>query len=228
MKRYLQILSLAGLAALAACSSGQTVETPTTAETQVVEADTSQQPTFEVPASDQLLIGTLMLEDSELAVTHEQATQLLPLWQLMKSLAESDTTVQAEINAVLKQINQQMTAEQLAQIQTMDFSGQSMFQVLQDLGVSSNLPEGFDPANVPDDFQPGSMRPDVPGLGPGAGQGSGAGPGAGLGGEGITPEMMATRQANMQANGGGVQRRSNVALMNALIERLQLRAAGTG
>ena len=39
----------------------------------------------------QLVLGTLMLEDTELSVDSNQAAQLLPLWKAARSLGSSDT-----------------------------------------------------------------------------------------------------------------------------------------
>jgi len=60
----------------------------------------------------QLALGTLQLEETENSVTPEQATTLLPLWQAL----QGGVTAQAEVDAVLKQIEGTMTPEQLAAI----------------------------------------------------------------------------------------------------------------
>jgi hypothetical protein len=60
----------------------------------------------------QLALGTLQLEETENSVTPEQATALLPLWQAL----QGGVTAQAEVDAVLKQIEGVMTSEQLAAI----------------------------------------------------------------------------------------------------------------
>ena len=163
-----------------------------------------------------LLFGTLMLEGSELAVTPEQASQLLPLWKLYRSLLESDITATAEIEAVAKQIGQSMTAEQLTTFENQEIDRTRMNELMQDLGVdlfagAGDRPGGFSP---PDGFIPGQ------GGGPGGEGGPG---GRGPGGEaGIDPEIMATRQA-IAAQGGGFQRGFNLPLVEALIDLLEQR-----
>ena len=60
----------------------------------------------------QLALGTIQLEETENSVTPEQATALLPLWQAL----QGGVTAQAEVDAVLKQIEGTMTPEQLEAI----------------------------------------------------------------------------------------------------------------
>jgi hypothetical protein len=63
----------------------------------------------------------------------EQAQELLPLWQMLRALQESGTASQAESDAVLKQIQEAMTPEQLAAIEDMD--PEEMRTLMQDLGM---------------------------------------------------------------------------------------------
>ena len=85
------------------------------------EAQSAVQPEAPVLAQDfenavsvqmQLLAGTFLLEGSPLAVTAIQAEQLIPLWQMIKALTGTGTSAQAEVDAVLDQIQLNMTAEQ--------------------------------------------------------------------------------------------------------------------
>jgi len=66
-----------------------------------------------LPAAMQLALGSLRLEGSEQAITPAQAKTLLPLWQALQGTALRN---QAEINAVLRQIEKTMTESQLAAI----------------------------------------------------------------------------------------------------------------
>ena len=85
-----------------------------------------------LPASSQLALGIFRLEGTENAVTAEQARALLPLWQAIQSGSlQSDT----ETNAVLKQIEGAMTAEQLAAIAAMQLTLQDMGAWMQEQGV---------------------------------------------------------------------------------------------
>lgn len=234
MKPFLyRVLVLSALAALTACSPEQGDSSGTGeagAQPSITGTPAASEFNDQLPATDQLLIGTLMLENSDLVVTPEQAAELLPLWQLMKTLMESDTTVQAEIDAVLKQINAELTSEQLAWIQAQDFSGQSMSQVMQQLGISPSGSSDSTGSRASGNFGQGAGRPDfVPGEGGPGGGGFAGGPGGGdfAGGEALTPEMQATRQAMIEANGGTLQRRSNTMLIEPLITWLEARAAAT-
>ncbi len=167
----------------------------------------------------QLLFGTLLLENSDLAVTADQAVELLPLWKVYRSLLDSDITAAEELEAVAKQITRKMTAEQLATMEGQTLDREQMSATMEELGIDFagagrgdgfEQPDGFTP---PDGFAP----PD--GFRPGQGEGPGGGPG----GAGIDPEIMATRQAELEAN-GGFQRGFNLPLVEALIELLEQRA----
>lgn len=92
-----------------------------------------------MPASSQLALGVFRLEGTENAVTAEQARTLLPLWQAIQSgSSQSD----AETNAVLKQIEAVMTAEQLAAIAAMQLTFQDMGAWMQEQTVEFGPPPG--------------------------------------------------------------------------------------
>jgi hypothetical protein len=46
-------------------------------------------------------MGTLQLEGTEFAVTVQQSSELLILWKAYRSLIESDTAAQEELQALL-------------------------------------------------------------------------------------------------------------------------------
>ena len=52
--------------------------------------------------AQQLTLGSLLLEETDLAVDAEQALDLVPYWKLYKSLLESDTTASEELDALVK------------------------------------------------------------------------------------------------------------------------------
>jgi hypothetical protein len=92
-----------------------------------------------LPASNQLALGTFRLEGTENAVTPDQAKALLPLWQAIQGGAlQSD----AETNAVLKQIEGTMTAEQLAAIAALQLTFEEMGTWMQEQGVNFGRPAG--------------------------------------------------------------------------------------
>jgi hypothetical protein len=67
----------------------------------------------------QLLVGTLKLEDTDLAVTSAKAAELLPLWEALASLSDSSIASSLEVNAVVTQIQSTMGADQIAAITAM-------------------------------------------------------------------------------------------------------------
>ena len=85
-----------------------------------------------LPASSQLALGTLRLEGTEEAVTPEQAAAMLPLWQAIQGGGLQSNT---EINAVLKQIEGKMTAEQLVTIAAMRLTAEEMRTWAQEQGI---------------------------------------------------------------------------------------------
>ena len=68
---------------------------------------------------NQLALGTLELIQSDSAISAEQAQTLLPLWQALRSTQQAGGTAQAEVNALLTQIEAAMTPEQLQSIASM-------------------------------------------------------------------------------------------------------------
>lgn len=90
--------------------------------------------------NEKLAAGTLKLEGSDQAVTAEQAKELLPLWKAVKTLSTSDTASQLEIEAVYQQIQDTLTADQLASIEALDLSGSNLQQLMSDLGIEFGNP----------------------------------------------------------------------------------------
>ena len=179
---------------LAACSGG--------------EADAPTE-SIALPLSIQLSVGTLMLEGTPQAVTAEQAQELLPLWQMLRTLQQSDTAAQVEIEAVLNQIQKAMTPEQLAAIEGMDLTLASMRTMAQELGLGIGGGQGSSGG------QEGGFRP-PDGMVPGGGMVPGSGmPG---GGTDLSSEEQATAIAERMSSGFGT------ALMDRLIELLESRA----
>lgn len=89
----------------------------------------------ELPTETKLLLGTFKLEGTEQSVTAEQAAELLPLWQVYSGLLTSDTAAQAEIDALIEQIQDTMTPEQMKAINAMELTQQDVFAVMQEQGV---------------------------------------------------------------------------------------------
>lgn len=92
-----------------------------------------------LPVSSQLALGTFLLEETESAVTPEQAKTLLPLWQALQSGTLQN---EAETNAVLRQIEGTMTEEQLAAIAAMQLTGADLRAWAQENGLRLGLSPG--------------------------------------------------------------------------------------
>ena len=178
-----------------------------------------------LPISTQLVIGIFKLEGTDLAVTSEQANELIPLWQVLQSLSSSDTAAQEEIDALVDQIQETMTAEQIQAIKGMNLTPQDMFTIMQEQGLGgggSMMTQGTPAAGSNGEFP----APPAGGFGGGGPPPGGGGPGGG-GGQGLSPDQIATAQANRAENGGGGGFRFNGApapLIEALVKFLQEKA----
>jgi hypothetical protein len=86
-----------------------------------------------------LALGTLKLEGTDQAVTSAQAVELLTLWQGYQSLSNSETTSQVELDALVKQIQGTMTADQIKAIEAMDLNDQSLTDIMATLGGSDDV-----------------------------------------------------------------------------------------
>lgn len=180
----------------------------------------------ELPATTQLLIGTLKLEGTDQAVTAKQAADLLPLWQTMKVLSESDTAAQQEKDALSTQIQETMTSKQMQAITDMKLTRTDMFTFLQGQGTGNNAtsPTGGQNSNFQNRSSSGNGNSRRNGQGggffPGAG---GPPPNGGFGGQGqnLNPQQIATAQASRQQRNGNAL---PPALINALIDYLQKKA----
>ena len=58
----------------------------------------------------QLALGTLALEETDQAITAEQAAALLPLWKAANSLSGADNVAAEEMTGLFKQIEEAMTS----------------------------------------------------------------------------------------------------------------------
>jgi hypothetical protein len=167
----------------------------------------------------QLALGTIKLDDTSLAVSEEQAAELLILWQAYQSLNNSDIAASAEVMAVLNQIQDTMTAGQIAAISEMKLTADSMTALIEEGelvfgrgGFGSRGGDGGDGGGFPGGAFPGG----IPGQRPGGGPGGGL-PGGGFGN--ISEDDIATRQAQFQEGDfGGFRERI---LTGAVIGLLQ-------
>ena len=161
MKTFTHIFSLIALAATLVSCAGETPNTlpienePATlsesaledgAEEEVVESDPAspENPlslTQDYPNAlslrSQLIVGTFRLEETERMITQEQAGELLPLWQLLRSLTGTDSANQAETEALLVQIQETLMPEQIQAIQEMRLTDADNQALLESLGINA-------------------------------------------------------------------------------------------
>jgi hypothetical protein len=208
---------------LTACGSAANGTTP-------ASVPQSGAPAGELPATTQLILGTFKLDETENAVTAEQAAELLPLWQTLQVLSESDTAADQEMEALTTQVQETMTAEQMQAITDMNLTREDMFTVMQEQGLTmgvggpaggQNNSQGGNSSNNGGAARPGGDE--FPGGVPPQGEFSGGGPGGFGGGQGqnLSPEQIATAQAARQAGGGNM---TPSPLINALIAFLEQKA----
>jgi len=152
--RFVHLTVLLALAvALAACGGDPTPPGAQTAETTAALAGPvpaaavvlAQDYENAISVRNQLLIGAFRLEETPLAVTPQQAAELLPLWQMLRALAASGTASQSETDAVLSQIQHAMSAEQLQAIRDMRLTGEDNQALMESLGVTSPQGMGLQP-----------------------------------------------------------------------------------
>jgi hypothetical protein len=70
----------------------------------------------------QLTLGSLKLAETNTPISAEQAQVMLPLWQALLNMTRTGNSAQAEVNALLGQIEAAFTPEQLTAIRDMKLS----------------------------------------------------------------------------------------------------------
>ncbi|MCJ7716936.1 MAG: hypothetical protein MUO54_10525 [Anaerolineales bacterium] len=163
----------------------------------------------------QLVVGTLMLEDTGLVVDIELAATLVPYWKLYITLTESDTTAPEELDALINEIQEIMSPDQINYIAGLELTQEDMMTLNNDLGIIEQLgSDGFGNGEGTGFDRPDGMPE---GVGPGGGQGR---PG---GTEGMDPELIATMEARREELGSGGFRgnRMTIPLVEALITLLE-------
>lgn len=182
--KHTTLITLTLALALAACGGAPAPAPASSSDTYVSpNLDTSYEGALS--ARNQLLLGTLELDGAPNAVTLEQAATLLPLWQALKSTTQSGAAAQAEVSALLTQIEDAMTAEQLAAIGEMQLTQTD----LQEWAAANGIT-----------------------LGGGNGQP--------VGGQGLSPEARATRQAEEGRTPGSTGNGASSAMLDAVITYL--------
>ncbi len=138
-----------------------------------VLAGCSSTPTVSVITSSglslavELAAGTLKLEGTAQAVTAPQAGVLLTLWQAYQSLSNSDTTSQVELDALVKQIQETMTTDQVREMDAMGLTEEQVSAMMQSMEAGASVPASASTPNASGQSQAAPME--GPGGMPGGG-----------------------------------------------------------
>lgn len=88
-----------------------------------------------MPVDSKLGIGILKLEGTPQAVTAKQANDLLPLWKALKTMLASNTASADEITALLKQIQDTLTPDQVQAVQKLTWTQADLQAIMQQYGI---------------------------------------------------------------------------------------------
>ena len=184
-----------------------------------------------------LALGILKLEDTDQAITVEQAEELLTLWQAYQTLGSSETTAKVEMEALVSQIQSALSSEQITAIDAMGLTSDSIAEVMQ--GVMPDMAAGGMPQaqSTPEagmdfgNFSGGGMPSGGGGPPSGGAMPSGGFTGGrrGQGGEMMMDDSgsvlmggaMGTPDANAQNQFSSVGSQVNPMLLRALISMLE-------
>jgi hypothetical protein len=138
IKKATILLALGLIFSLAACSSAQPVQQAAVADSQNQPANSSgggSGAPQRNSGQSQLAVDILRLEGTNQAVTADEAKQLLPLWEKVKTMSADSSTAPADLQAVYTQISQVLTSDQTQAIQQMTFDQTTMQALMQQYGI---------------------------------------------------------------------------------------------
>lgn len=205
LKALWQLISISAIL-LAACGSAATA---------------TQSSTQSLSLASELAVGILKLEDTDQAVSGTQASSLLTLWQAYQVLSVEETTAQAELEALLLQVQDALSEAQWQAIQAMQLNSQSVLEMTQSLESDFSIESGSDflgitsseqnPIDGPMGMQgaPGGMPADDIGML--------------MGGAGM--ELGAQSTPADSAKASASERQLSIVMLNALISLLETKAA---
>lgn len=188
------------------------------ADPEQVQSQEQTQEMVQLSTQVRLILGSMALGDSDLKLTQEQATALIPLWKVMKTLLSSDTAAGEEIEALLNQIQTVFTPGQLEWINNYNLSPDSYQEILtkyvpeefQNIGTLLTEEEREEKRATAIAANGGTVPPEL------QSGGGGRGMGGGMGG-GIPGGMSGSADGT---GGGGGQ--LNTFLIDALVAELEL------
>jgi hypothetical protein len=186
----------------------------------------------QLPEAMKLALGTLALEKTSYPVDAAEAAQLVFLWKGMRNLSQDQSAANEEIQGLVKQINDTMTPQQIAAINGMNLSFQSIAEIAQQTGLDlGNVGGQFGNLSpqARSTFQASRQSGGGGGFGggiPGAGGGGGGARIPGFGGGGGAPASTNTA-GGFQGRGTSSEfSRLGVSptMINAVIQFLQAKA----
>jgi hypothetical protein len=136
-------------------------------------------------AASQLAVGTLNLKTTSYAVTANQAATLLPLWEGLRSLSSSTNFSQQEYDALVKQIQGNMSSDQMNAIDAMKLTQADIGKTMQALGLANGFGGGANANGTPIARTPGVRPGGTGGTGGGGFRGGGGFGGGDFGGGGF-------------------------------------------
>jgi len=205
MKNVLPVLAASLALAMAACGTAApapqsaALPVPTTQPLSMNQAAPASQAVSATPESSgtlntnydqavsvalQLLAGTFKLEGTDLAITKDQASQLLPLWTNFETISQAnmpaprapgqgqpnstpqaqatDTQTQQQMDALTSQIEAAMTPAQITAIAGMKITQDTLREVMQAQGITMGGPQGGGrgPSGTPQAGGPQGNGPD--------------------------------------------------------------------
>jgi hypothetical protein len=207
MKKWMLVSIVIGmLLALTACGSTQSSSASATA-------------TNTLSLEEQLLVGTIKLEATGLAVSADQANELLPLWETLQSMASSGTGAQQEIDAVVSQIESTMSPEQISSITAMNLTRLDLMAAATDTGTSLTASSTAITTNA-SSVQPQSGTGAPGGGNPPTDMGAGMPASTGI----QSADQTGTTQA-VSSQSTGTTDQVSTALINTLVQLLQKKTA---
>lgn len=135
MKRFtsLFISSLLFIFAIAACAPA--AEAVPAAPTSIAGEYLTTDYADAASLRNQLAFGIMKLDGTPSAVTPEQATSLIPLWQAIIALSGDTTTASEELTAVQDQIVSTLTPDQLQAIAAMQLTNADLNAFYAEYGI---------------------------------------------------------------------------------------------
>ncbi len=131
-KRIATSILLVSLASLSACSSLSITNLESSLTSVIANQTTGLS---DSSTQNKLGIGILLLEDTDQAITADQANTLLPLWKAIRSLSNDDATSAAEITALYNQIQETLTTAQVKEIQQLTWTQEDLAEIQQRYGA---------------------------------------------------------------------------------------------